>query len=188
MEQLLTCLSTARNALCSPLLKLPAELRNQIYAEVIRETLYPFSRCCPHQRCCCYGIKESSLGFLSLRCIGLLITCRQITMEANLLQFELNCFGCFTSPSMLHKFLRKVSSRRQTVTSLRLMLDLSFSAWNTMYQWDKLAVILPGLERVEVELRKPRYGTTMLRFEGRKARVKEWLASESDWKLEVLLL
>jgi hypothetical protein len=116
----LTILSTSRNALSSPLLRLPAELRQQIYVYVIDNTstrkgtyheAIPF-----HPR---------SVQHLSSQLwLGLLQTCRQAYHEAAHLPLSLNMVS-IQEISELKSFLdHVVAGQRYPPTKLRIRIPV----------------------------------------------------------------
>jgi hypothetical protein len=113
---LLTEYSTARNALASPLLLLPAELRNKIYAYVIQNGTYYLDYC--------KWMRVSSTVSPRRGWLGLLYTCRQVNAEAALLPYTLNIFH-FTSIKCAQIVLERLSKNlRPSVTPLPLKLEV----------------------------------------------------------------
>ncbi|KAI4673377.1 uncharacterized protein J4E88_008990 [Alternaria novae-zelandiae] len=103
--------SSERNAAASPLLRLPPELRNSIFAYALYHERFILG---PPDSCG-YVVKSRDKNLLSL-----LYVCRQIYSETAFLPYKLNSFEiCRSSPVSLVAFLK-----RRTATQIELMQDV----------------------------------------------------------------
>ncbi|KAI4647677.1 hypothetical protein J4E93_004087 [Alternaria ventricosa] len=99
-----------RNAAASPLLRLPPELRNSIFAYALYHEIFILG---PPDSCA-YVVKSRDKNLLSL-----LYVCRQIYSETAFLPYKLNSFEiCRSRPVSLVAFLK-----RRTATQIELMQD-----------------------------------------------------------------
>jgi hypothetical protein len=139
----------------SSFLRLPAELRNQIYTYVIGgETfdIYCWRRYTP------YGFATRILrkrrAFLAL-----LAVCRQLYSETRLLPFRLNAFR-FKSQDAFHSWLDKFAlDQREAIQNVSLVTWMARhmvegEGWRSKPLHEVLPVFrLPGLSKVEIEVR-----------------------------------
>jgi hypothetical protein len=180
----------------SPLLCLPAELRNEIYAYVIQNGTYRFRD---------RVVVQS--GWLHLevymeeprpRWAGLLCTSRQINTETRLLPYSLNTFSVLTI-QQLEVLVERCAGSARDVTSIRLELDISI---DISTRHCDLAEAFSGLKRVDLHFEndgspdllcmlEPRYSccgvTEYLSWENRKENIRQWLLHSSNSKFEVVL-
>jgi hypothetical protein len=201
---LLTMSSTTRNAHTSPLLRLPAELRNQIYAYVIQDGTYRFRT----------PIVDIDWGLLHMsdyavheemyieeprpRWAGLLRTSYQINAETRLLPYSLNGFSV-RSVEQLQVFIGRFSGSARDITLIRLELAIPFCI-NSMSC--NLANAFPRLERAD--LRFEIKGSVDLicwfdlgyadhnvpddqKWKKHKENIRQWLLHSSNSKFEVVL-
>jgi hypothetical protein len=147
----LTLSSTAQNARASPLLRLPAELRNHICSYIFVEetlTIYKDSQS-----------KSNDPAFSYRPCSpplwrGLLRTCRQLDHETTLVPFKATIFRFTVSGSFVY-FINAISKHRQPITSIRLEWDTRDPLWDVAK--GTLIEVLPGLRRVEALLKHPQH-------------------------------
>ncbi|KAG9188909.1 hypothetical protein G6011_07614 [Alternaria panax] len=101
-----------RNATISPLLRLPAELRNMIWT---------FALDCGQD---VQLLREAELRFPEgfRNCINLIFVCRQLHAETNVMFYEINTFSMLTAKrSFLVKFLEK-----RTITQREVMMNVKW--------------------------------------------------------------
>jgi len=131
-RNLLIASSPLQNQRSSPLLQLPGELRNTIYAHVlgnhsidVQEEYWP-------QR---FRISISPFQVQPHHITALLRTCRQIHAETHLLPFTLNIFSC-ENPSILQFFRHALTCKqRHAIAELQLEIHDScekvhLAAWS----------------------------------------------------------
>jgi hypothetical protein len=168
----LTADSTALNANNSPLLRLPAELRNKIYALVLDEDGYVFSY--PDRPTLASGERKNRLAILSL--------CRQIHAETALLPFSLNKLHFFYFNGFRDLCLALGLTKRHAIHKLRLddALDLGIEFvldMRRVHGFDTLSQFLPNVQRVRVAASTlPSWDSQ--RFRDSKARYENVL---TDW-------
>lgn len=168
---LTTSPSTSRNSDISPLLRLPGEIRNEIYRHVLNEGVFDF---------------ENDVVLLTTQCeerFARLRFCREIYNETRLLPFSLNTFY-FGSFEVFHKFIIKFTTAKFTTAKQRqaiLALDLEVCIeccidyvedFETCQMYS-LSDVLPGLQSVNVV----RYGAkcfTKATLEERQ-KINQWL-------------
>tara|TARA_R110002003_G_scaffold3318_1_gene25085 strand:- start:31 stop:660 length:630 start_codon:yes stop_codon:yes gene_type:complete len=157
------------------LLCLPAELRNQIWKHTLSGMIFEVYSW-PS-----YNIKKIATRILNRQknFLSLLMTCRQIHIEANLSPFKFNAFR-FKSEDAIPAFLDRFdASKREAITEIHMV------TWRAMYMVESssyfpkgvLEVLtlrsLPGLRRlcVEVRLKSNRRGWEHARCDNRDAEV-----------------
>jgi len=126
--------SSHRNQLDSPLLRLPGELRNAIYEQVLGNwdfRMVYIKNAYPQLGLYCRRVGESGRWQrLTSALTTLLFVCRQIYAEARYLPFTLNVFGGKTM-WCLHKLLDRLNdNQRRRVTNVRLVLSRKNMAWD----------------------------------------------------------
>jgi hypothetical protein len=180
---------------------LPAELRNKIYSEVVRNGTYEFDLYTEMV----YGSNrnpfETGLKMSGPRAtwVGLLSTSRQISMESHLLPYALNTFHLLSLSELglLLKFFHRLP--RYGVTSIRLKLQDGFnSPLLREKKYDPgLTKSFPNLKIVEiiVEPVPVEYEDWSLRFrrlpktfEGRLEHMRKWLVDGSGGRIEVVFV
>jgi hypothetical protein len=181
-------------------MRLPAELRNKIYNEVIRNGIYEFELYTEDF----YGSNRYSyktgLNMCGPRAawVGLLSTSRQIYMESRLLPYALNTFHLL-SLWELDLFLKLFHWQpRYDVTSIRLKME---DGINNPLRGEKndpgLTKSFPNLKTVEiiVEPVTAEYKAWSLRFrrlpktfEGRLENMRKWLVDGSGGRIEVIFV
>jgi len=118
--------STTLNATDSPLLRLPAELRNLIFAHVYIGTRYSLD-------------VEGFLGSWNLGAldwdqsvIGLSLVCRQTHAETSLLPYELGMFDLFTGWQCKLDGLWRLQGflEKRTPRQIDAMASLKFTQWS----------------------------------------------------------
>jgi hypothetical protein len=97
-----------RNQQKSPLLRLPAELRNKIYGHVLGGFIISFRTSRPRHHCLIRFKFSRKIG--EFKPSNLLLICRQINAEAQLLPFELNEFN-YRIPEAFKHMLDLLSDR-----------------------------------------------------------------------------
>lgn len=124
--------STTLNAVDSPLLRLPAELRNIIFAHVYAGTVYTFDETTKTTA----RTQPDFMGWVRLldpkRRVGLSLVCRQTHNETILLPYELGTF-CFLpllqegldGLRMLERFLE-----RRSTAQIDAMCNVRFTGWS----------------------------------------------------------
>ena len=136
--------SSHRNQLDSPLLRLPGELRNAIYEQVLGNwdfRMVYIKNAYPQLGLYCRRAGESGRWQrLTSALATLLFVCRQIYAEARYLLFTLNVFGGKTM-WCLHKLLDRLNKdQRQRVANVRLVLSRHNMVWG-----EKAEVVGPRL-------------------------------------------
>lgn len=139
----------------SPLFRLPAEIRNQIYAYILGgETfnIYCWRRYKP------YGFATRILRKRKFF-LALLAVCRQLHSETRLLPFSLNAFS-FTSQDAFRSWLDKFSlDQQKTIQKIHLVTWMARhmvegEGWRSKPLNEVLPLVrLPGLRKVEIEVR-----------------------------------
>jgi hypothetical protein len=205
IEQPLTLSSTAQNAINSPLLKLPAELRHQIYVYVIdassnnnasyhmnKEYFRHAAMQRDRMRKNCLNTEPNCHCWL-----GLLSACRQTYHEAGWLPLSLNILY-FPSRRAFDAFLNMASQHRYPPPTLRLRITQETHRQG--FWGDKksgLGKALPTLERVEiayarrkfagfVERAKDSRGEVRVTEEERDAAVRSFLTDGDESGIEVV--
>jgi hypothetical protein len=133
--------STARNAIASPLLRLPAEIRHEIYAYVASVGTYKVDS---------FDGPTGPDFYISgpgPSWLGLLHTCRQIYAEASALPYALNTFRLVPHHAW-YPWVTQLAKLRNPITTLRLEID-----------WFRLCPgrggsfeALPHLQKLQVQL------------------------------------
>ncbi|KAH5287573.1 hypothetical protein HBI70_021740 [Parastagonospora nodorum] len=151
---------TARNALTSPLLRLPAELRSMIWNYSITDKVYIVST----KR----SIFEPSGQYVRLRplspppgWVGLLRASRQIHSETANLPLPLNSFH-ISSPEHLECLSHTLARSRIPITKLRLDVKPRFELWRDRFLLPK---ILPHLKLLEVTFCSHRMNPRLVNIE-----------------------
>ncbi|RYN33813.1 hypothetical protein AA0112_g5632 [Alternaria arborescens] len=138
---------TPRNSDISPLLRLPGEIRNEVYQYVLNEGAYHF------MDDDLWPMTECEERFALLR------VCREIYNETRLLPFSLNTFS-FSNFQNFHRFIVKFTTakQRQAIRALDIAIcnsccidDMKDFETRQMYS---LSDVLPALQYVDVS----RYG------------------------------
>lgn len=154
--------STQRNARESPLLRLPAEIRNLIYEYILTKGAYTFGRLYEPQKPCPTKPRKKFRSWGVLQKIfpgsnanSLLRVCRQIPFETSLLPFELNDFR-FQNMVIIKRLIDEHFSpcHRAAMKRIRLrvMQDLApFATMPSHYNLQHLEQLLPNVERVIIE-------------------------------------
>lgn len=168
--------SARLNEIESPLLRLPAEIRNKVYAYVLsgeKSVLYT-SR----------GVSKQWA-----MCLAVTSVCRQMHFEAHLLPFKLNRF-CFNSREHYRDFVTKTSSKqRSVVTSIKIDLACPYRPHGArIISWGvgNLFIVgtardltfkaeFPRLEKVEFKIEAARIDT---RVDATVRDLQDWV-----WKL-----
>jgi hypothetical protein len=145
--------STAQNALASPFLLLPAELRNRVYTYVFSDRTYRFSDAIRLMRPQSPGSRCSLIPkFLRSAWLGLIRTSRQINGETSLLPYLLNKFRV-NSP-IFYQLLDHLQRLRQPLTSLQLEVEAMVVSRERIFVYitniEHLARLLPNVTCVEV--------------------------------------
>jgi hypothetical protein len=122
-----------RNQQQSPLLRLPAELRNKIYGHVLGGFIISFRTSRPRHHCLIRFKVSRKIG--EFKPSNLLLICRQINAEAQLLPFELNEFN-YRIPEAFKHMLDLLSDRQVNAIKV-LRIDTStfyqFMRWPSLY-------------------------------------------------------
>ncbi|CAI9625594.1 unnamed protein product [Alternaria burnsii] len=165
----------------SPLLRLPGEIRNEIYRHVLNKGVFEFEN----------DVVLRTTGYGER--FTLLRVCREIYNETRLLPFSLNTFY-FGSFEVFHKFIVKFTTAKFTTTKQRqairaLHLDLctecciggikDFEA-RQMYS---LSDVLPGLQSVNVVKGGVDCYPKVTRRERQK--IDQWLRCGLDERVEM---
>jgi hypothetical protein len=133
--------STARNAIASPLLRLPAEIRHEIFSYVALDGTYKIED---------FGDSTGTSFYLCglhPSWTGLLRTCRQTNAEANTLPYVLNTFR-MNLPYTWDPLVAQLAKLRNPIASLRLEID-----WFRTWQGEGGPLKpLPHLQKVEVHV------------------------------------
>jgi hypothetical protein len=182
-------ISTTKNDLNSPFLRLPAEMRNRIYIYVLASK-QPLTFTCskPHFR---YESPWNNVGqFTNVKCImsrrtrlnlALLSVCRRIYFEVSLLQFILNTVRCISLqvlaqlPSLLSAEQRSVIRVLHLVTVIGQRRKLNklvdpHDAWNATFE-----ALLPGVREIVVELGEHPFFDMASEVRGYMDGLGEWL-------------
>jgi hypothetical protein len=124
----LTKVTTLRNQRQSPLLRLPAELRNKVYAYVLggREI-----ELCGYQRCqiCNQAPYRDAISHYPRNLLNLLHACRQCHSEARLLPFSSSTF--IALPDEVNYIISRHFSHAQTHAIEAIGLQLYANIWNS---------------------------------------------------------
>jgi hypothetical protein len=122
-----------RNQQQSPLHRLPTELRNNIYGHVLGGFIISFPTARPRHHCLIRF--KSSRKIAEFKPSNLLLVCRQINAEAQLLPFELNEFN-YRIPKAFKHMLDLLSDRQVNAIKV-LHIDTStfyqFMRWPSLY-------------------------------------------------------
>jgi hypothetical protein len=112
-HKLMRCRSQ-RNQRESPLLRLPAELRNAIYVWAFSGQPM-FVRAITY-----YGVSTRSLAMGTYHSISILLACRQMHVEAESLLYKYSCFNvCFIFESVSRFALKRTPVQLDAITSLK---------------------------------------------------------------------
>jgi hypothetical protein len=154
---------TARNATASPLLRLPGEIRNKIYAYALDNVEYQLFKevprfTAPQQA---YVIARTTKPTRRpLRHLALLGVCRQIHHEAELLPFHLTKLH-ITSLASFRYFSAFTPKQRAAITKMHLCLTWhdTLHRWNELFKGDfegrMLADLMLGVRTVVLHLHEP---------------------------------
>ncbi|KAH7086760.1 hypothetical protein FB567DRAFT_549209 [Paraphoma chrysanthemicola] len=180
-DNILTNNSTARNATSSPLLRLPAELRNKIYAYVLTgpNEVYSFD----------YASNRHWLGNVPPKTthpVALIRCCRQVDAEAKLLPFELNLFRfsdlVIFSATTVGLFLpvQRAAITRISITGYLKHPGTVFTVAR-MKTWDFACAraLLPRLVSVQL-VHTSRASDKYLDRESNKMQLVKWLKGDSE--------
>ncbi|KAF2622061.1 hypothetical protein BU25DRAFT_426018 [Macroventuria anomochaeta] len=146
-----------RNATMSPLLCLPAELRNRVFAYILGG--YEFKLQGGWNGRCQARHILSDVGGHGI--LGLLRTCRQIYAETRMLPFALNTFSCDDYPTV-ERWVRRIPVQMRTVRFLKVSWIISPTSNDNRYRretcgkrFDSHYILsqLEGVIKAEVELR-----------------------------------
>jgi len=193
--------SSEHNALASPLLRLPAELRNLIYTYVISNNKYgeggfsgssdPETGEPIHMRLAPY--EKGQIW------IGLLLTCRQIHSETAPLPFALNTF-CLIDSLIFAWFFKFATKQRFVVSTLRIEFTrntVSDDLDDVGERMLDMVKAVPDLRRLEVKwchyegplILEPVFAVLVKKInEKREAALQKWLPAGHYGSLEVVVL
>jgi len=126
------------NAIKSPLLRLPAELRNMIFGWVFYDVLYILSEYYRSHERVVYMHVDDCPGSYTPHDLGLLLVCRQIYAETALLPYSLGSFyvwaeflGIDEQVYALHRFLKARTQEQIDAISFLEFDEFYNSSWNT---------------------------------------------------------
>lgn len=140
------CDSAKRNSETSPLLRLPREIRDKIWEEVLaNRILKPFyfgRKKRPDHYCTVSGSKMN---------LGLLLTCRQVYSETALLPFEGNIFA-FQGITLALNDVRKIKKvYRGYIRHIQICIDHHRSQRQQVADLRKIGSMFPGLSSIRIE-------------------------------------
>jgi hypothetical protein len=131
-----------RNQQQSPLLRLPAELRNKIYGHVLGGFIISFPTARPRHHCLIRF--KFSRKIAEFKPSNLLLVCRQINSEAQLLPFELNEFN-YRIPETFKQMLDLLSDKQvNAIDVLRMDTSMFYHVFGDTSElwrgdWDEFA-------------------------------------------------
>ena len=190
--------STKRNSLKSPLLRLPLEIRNKIWSEVLGDRLVhlnivPYKEICPEgQEKDTFGSYfscESDLNYGSIKpninheernCgfhemmmyLSVLRLCRQVYVEANQILWTTNTF------SFVDTYTFKIFMKARTIRQKRLIKSLRLQMeWDrdTDTEWNRVLTVafvksVPGLRRLCLRIDRKLSRAVGIRYEDTKSK------------------
>jgi hypothetical protein len=177
---LIVNLSSERNDRESPLLRLPQEIRDQIYEYAFTNDTYTFRSISPSVA----GLVQSKTNS-----VGLISTCRRLYHETALLPFTLGSFHCagITVPEKLHSLL--TIAQRDTIQRLSFDVNIThkheirnFS--NKVWRKDiRFGQLWPGVRQIVVVIKGSNTG--IMRCVNEMS-LKRWLLHGASSDLKVV--
>jgi hypothetical protein len=143
----LTISRTLHNSTASLLLRLPGELRNQIYT-------YVFTDPRMFSSVSCASAMDVFGNCIDGPHLGLLATCRSIHAEAHMLPLKLNVFSFDTLVAFKDIVLRLTPSQREHITEVMIAEPSREQAWQVLEEmtakgYSKLSDVLPNVHTVQ---------------------------------------
>ncbi|KAF2682587.1 hypothetical protein K458DRAFT_390514 [Lentithecium fluviatile CBS 122367] len=166
---------TRRNAETSPLLQLPAELRNRIWKFLFPPMIHDIAL--QHSVMQSGRYRHKALK-RTPNMHAILMVCRQIQAEAAFLPFQLSTFS-FLDLVLFKWLITLVSAERDLIPEVRFIVG-SDRYLNAEFGWDNLLVSkyarlrLPGLKRVVVNVQHRHSPGANWDFEHVTRTVKGW--------------